>query len=338
VRPDGSPINVLVNTSLIEYQGRKAILSINRDITERKRAEQALRESEESYHRLVEMSPDGIIVHQDGLVKFVNSAGLKLIGAASESVVIGKSVTDLVKPGDRELMKERVGRLQRGEFLPPIEVKVTRLDGREIDCEITSVPFTHKDRPAVQVVVRDITERKRALEALREREESYQRIVEISPDAILVHRDGVIDFVNNAGVEMIGAHSKDELIGKSVFYRIPPAYREAMAERVGRLQQGEFPPPIEIKLTRLDGSEIDCEVLSVPFGRGDHTAVQVIARDITRRKLAEQEQTRLQGERDQLLEQLQLQMEFMPFAFLLTDANFLTTYWNPAAERIFGFS
>jgi PAS domain S-box-containing protein len=335
---DGSPINFMVNTSLIEHQGRKAILSINRDITERKRAEAALRESEESYQRLVEMSPDGIIVHKDELVEFVNSAGLKLIGATSETAVIGKSVIDLVRPEYRELMKERVSRLQRGEFLPQIEVKVTRLDGVEIDCEVMSVPFTHKNQPAVQVVIRDITERKHALEALREREESYQRIVEISPDAILVHRDGVIDFVNNAGVKMIGASSKAELIGKSVFYRIPPAYREAMTERVSRLQQGEFPPPIEIKLTKLDGSEIDCEVLSVPFGRGDHIAVQVIARDITRRKRAEQEQNRLQGERDQLLEQLQLQMEFMPIAFLLTDADFRTTYWNPAAERIFGFT
>jgi PAS domain S-box-containing protein len=338
VHADGSPINFLVNTSLIEYQGRRAILSINRDITERQRAQEALRESEGSYHRLVEMSPDGILIHKDGLVEFVNSAGLKLIGGTSESAVIGKSVTDLVKPEYREVMTERVGRLQRGEFLPPIEVKVTRLDGREIDCEIMSVPFTHKDQPAVQVVVRDITERKRAEEALRESEENFQRIVEISPDAIIVHRDGVIDFVNNAGVKMIGASSRAELIGKSVFYRIPPAYREAMAERIGRLQHGEFPASVEIKLTRLDDTEIDCEVLSVPFKRGDHFAVQVIARDITRRKRGEEEQSRLQSERDQLLEQLQLQMEFMPIAFLLTDADFCTTYWNPAAERIFGFT
>jgi PAS domain S-box-containing protein len=338
VRPDGSPINFLVNTSLIEYQGRKAILSISRDITERKRAEEALRESEESYHRLVELSPDGILVHRDGILGFVNSAGLRLIGCSSESAIIGKSIFDLLRPEYRELMRERVARLQRGELLPPVEVKVTRLDGSEIDCEVMSVPFTHKDQPAVQVVVRDITERKRAEEALRESQESYQRIVEISPDAIIVHRDGVVEFVNNAGVKMIGAVSKSELIGQSVFYRIPPAYREAMAERVGRLQQGEFPPPIEIKLTRLDDTEIDCEVLSVPFGRGDDFAVQVIARDITRRKRAEQEQNRLQGERDQLLEQLQLQMEFMPIAFLLTDADFCTTYWNPAAERIFGFT
>lgn len=338
MRPDGSPINFLVNTSLIEYQGRKAILSINRDITERKRAEEALRESEESYHRLVELSPDGIIVHRHGFVDFVNSAGLKLIGGSSESAVIGKSILDLVRPEDRDAMKERVDRLQRGDFLPSVEVKVTRLDGIEIECEVLSVPLTYKDQPAVQVVIRDITERKRAEQALRESEENFQRIVEISPDAIIVHRDGVIDFVNNAGVTMIGAASKSELIGQSVFYRIPPAYREAMAERVGRLQHGEFPPPVEIKLTRLDDTEIDCEVLSVPFKRGDTFAVQVIARDITRRKRAEQQQSTLQSERDQLLEQLQLQMEFMPLAFLLTDANFQITYWNPAAERIFGFT
>jgi PAS domain S-box-containing protein len=338
VRPDGSLVNFLVNSSLIEYQGRNAILSISRDTTERKRAEEQLRESEESYHRLVEMSPDGIMIHQDGLVKFVNTAGLKLIGGSSESAVVGKSVLELIRPEYRELMSERVGRLQHGEFLPPVEVKVVRFDGREIECEVLSVPFTLKDKPAVQVVVRDITQRKRAEEALRESEENYQRIVEISPDAIIVHRDGLIDFVNNAGMKMIGAASKAELIGKSVFYRIPPAYREVMAERVDRLQHGEFPPPVEIKLTRMDETEIDCEVLSVPFRRGDHFAVQVIARDITRRKRAEQDQNRLQNERDELLEQLQLQMDVMPIACMLTDADFRTTYWNPAAERIFGYT
>jgi PAS domain S-box-containing protein len=338
VRSDGLLINFLINTSLIEYQGRHAILSINRDITERKRAEEQLRESEESYHRLIEMSPDGIIVHKDGILQFVNSAGLKLVGGSCESELIGKSVIDLVQPAYRELMSNRIHKLQRGELLAPVEVKVTRLDGMEIDCEVLSVPFTHKNQPAVQVVVRDITERKRAQEALRESEANFQRIVEISPDAIIVHRDGVIDFVNNAGVKMIGAASKSELIGKSVFYRIPPAYHVEMAERVARLQHGELPAPVEIKLTRLDDSEIDCELLSVPFKRGDHFAVQVIGRDITRRKRAEQEQQRLQGERDELLEQLQLQMEFMPMAFMLMDANFHTTYWNPAAERIFGFS
>jgi PAS domain S-box-containing protein len=184
----------------------------------------------------------------------------------------------------------------------------------------------------------EIALRKRAEAAIRESEENYERIVEISPDAIFVHQNGVIDFVNEAGVKMIGATSKAELIGKSVFYRIPPAYLEQMKDRVAMLQQGEIPSTVEIKLTRLDGVEIDCELLSVPFKRGDHFAVQVIARDITERKRAEREQGILQVERDHLLEQLQLQMEFMPIACLLTDANFRTTSWNSAAEKIFGFS
>ncbi|HBB88277.1 MAG TPA: hypothetical protein DC047_11735 [Blastocatellia bacterium] len=208
----------------------------------------------------------------------------------------------------------------------------------EVACRRRAEESLREAEECYRANYRDITERKRAEEALRESEANFQRIVEVSPDAIIVHRDGIIDFVNNAGVEMIGAASKSEVIGKSVFYRIPPAYHEVMAERVGKLQHGEFPPPVEIKLTRMDDTEFDCEVLSVPFKRGDHFAVQVIARDITRRKRAEQEQNRLQSERDNLLEQLQLQMEFMPIALLLTDENFCTTYWNPAAERIFGFT
>lgn len=213
---------------------------------------------------------------------------------------------------------------------------------RELRTEITRRQTAEESLREAQEcsggVNRDITKRKRAEEALRESEANFQRIVENSPDAIIVHRDGMIDFVNDAGVKMIGAASKSELIGKSVLYRVPSSYHEVIAQRVSRLQQGELPAPVEIKLTRMDDTEFDCEVLSVPFKRGNHFAVQVIARDITRRKRAEEEQQRLQGERDELLEQLQLQMEIMPIGFMLMDANFHTTYWNPAAERIFGFT
>jgi PAS domain S-box-containing protein len=173
---------LLSSAELIELDGIRCILIASSDITERKRAEEALRESEERYHRLVEMSPDGIIIHRDGEIDFVNSAGVKLIGAACESEVIGKSVYDLIQPEYGALLKERITRLQEGQFLPPVEIKGRRLDGFQIECEVLSVPFTHKDQPAVQVVVRDITERKRAEQALQAANKraltEYERLVE----------------------------------------------------------------------------------------------------------------------------------------------------------------
>jgi PAS domain S-box-containing protein len=181
-RADGVPINFLINTSLIEYQGRLAILSINRDITERKRAEEALRASEERYHRLVDMSPDGIIVHRDGELKFINRAGLKLVGATAETDVIGKSVYELISPADRETIYERVIKLQRGAMLPPIELVGKRLDGTEVACEVLSVPFANDGRMDVQVVIRDITERKRAEQTIQEASKraliEYDQLVE----------------------------------------------------------------------------------------------------------------------------------------------------------------
>ncbi len=149
---------------------------------ERKRAEQALQESEDRYHRLIELSPDGIIVHHEGNISFVNSAGVKLVGARNESQLIGKSVFDLALPEYREMLAKRVDQMSYGDPLPLAEVRGRRFDGVEIDCEISSVPFIYHDRLATLAVIRDITERKRAEQALKEANEraliDYERLVE----------------------------------------------------------------------------------------------------------------------------------------------------------------
>jgi len=151
------------------------------DITQRKKVEQALKESEERYQQLVELSPDGILVHSDGTISFVNSAGLRLMGAPSAQSVVGKSIYGFIDESQRSYFKERVSRLQEGEFLPAVEVKGRKWDGTEIQCEVMSVPFTTSGKPAVQVVVRDITERKQVAQKLDEANrralEEYERLV-----------------------------------------------------------------------------------------------------------------------------------------------------------------
>ncbi|HEV3468035.1 MAG TPA: EAL domain-containing protein [Pyrinomonadaceae bacterium] len=134
---------------------------------ERARALRALRESEERYHRLVELSPDAIFVHVGGEVVFVNGAGVKLLGAETEGQIVGRPVKEFVgrdlRDGAGGVIYEAAGDARDAAFL---EAKLVRPDGTEVCVEAAAVPFTYKDRPAVQVVARDISRRKQMEEKL----------------------------------------------------------------------------------------------------------------------------------------------------------------------------
>jgi PAS domain S-box-containing protein len=138
---------------------------------ERERAEKRLKESEERYRRLVELSPDAVIVHGGGETLFVNTAGAGLFGAASPEELIGKPVMELIHPDYREIVWARIVRTQeRGERTDLIREKFLRLDGRAVDVEAVSTPIAYRGEAATLVVARDVTERKRAEEELRRRE------------------------------------------------------------------------------------------------------------------------------------------------------------------------
>ncbi len=133
------------------------------DVTATRQAEEALRESEARYRRLVELSPDGVGVHLDGRVVYVNPAGAQILGAASPEEVIGRPVLDFVHPEYRALVQERIRHmLETGGSVDLIEEKFVRLDGQVVDVEVAATAIPYRGRTAVMVVVRDITERKRA--------------------------------------------------------------------------------------------------------------------------------------------------------------------------------
>jgi PAS domain S-box-containing protein len=139
------------------------VRGVVRDVTERKLAEDALKESEERYRCLVEFSPDAILVHSEGKFVYVNDAGTKLLGAAKPEELVGRSIFDFVHPDYLKTVRARVRRLQKeGGQAELIEEKLVRLNGQIIDVEVTGIPTTYAGHPAIQLVVRDITERKRA--------------------------------------------------------------------------------------------------------------------------------------------------------------------------------
>jgi len=251
---------------------------------ERKHAEQALRESEARFRTLAESSPLAIFVNREDKVVLANPAAAKLFGASSPDQLIGRSALDLFDPASRSLVRERI-RVD-SEEVPLVEVRIVRLDGTPVDVEATASPFLDQGVKAIQILLRDITERKAADEALRESETRFRTLAESSPLAIFVNRDDKVFLANPACVQLFGASSPDQLIGRSALDLFDPASRSLVRERI-RVDSEEV-PLVEVRIVRLDGTPVDVEATASPFLDQGVKAIQILLRDITERKAADE--------------------------------------------------
>lgn len=129
---------------------------------ERKRMEHLLQESEQRYRRLVEISPDAILVHSEGEFVLVNDAAVKLLGATGSEQLIGKPIMDFIHPKDRSAVQEGVRKsASQGQSAPFVKHKLIRIDGTVLNAEVSANVCGYRDKPAVQLLVRDVTERRR---------------------------------------------------------------------------------------------------------------------------------------------------------------------------------
>jgi len=141
-----------------------------------------LRESEERYRRLVELSPDAVWVRRGEKIVFINSAGVKLLGGTSAEQIIGKAAIDFIHPDDREVAARRMASLASpGQTVPFLEEKFIRLDGQPVDVEVAAASFKVGRDSASQVIVHDLTGRKRVERELLAAETRFRLLVEQLP-------------------------------------------------------------------------------------------------------------------------------------------------------------
>jgi PAS domain S-box-containing protein/putative nucleotidyltransferase with HDIG domain len=142
-------------------------LLLRNDPLLRKQAETALEHSQERYRTLVELSPEAIVVLRNDKLDFINPAGLKLLGASTPDQILGKSLDDIFHSDYHALVRDHIRGLTNQPASRPIrEGKIIRLDGQLLEVELSASPFTDSQGQAIQMILRDITERKRAAEKI----------------------------------------------------------------------------------------------------------------------------------------------------------------------------
>ncbi|MBI5178400.1 MAG: PAS domain S-box protein [Nitrospinae bacterium] len=164
---DGRTLETEVSSTPVIFKGKPAVQSILRDVSARKRAEAALRESEERFRRLVDSAPEPIVVHIDGIIVYANKTAVETSMAKSAEEFLGKNIRDFIHPDSRQAMLNMLERLEKGE-IPAREIhRYYRLDGFIADLEVSASPIMYHGKPAVITLARDVTQRKREEEELR---------------------------------------------------------------------------------------------------------------------------------------------------------------------------
>jgi PAS domain S-box-containing protein len=289
----------------------------------------ALRESEATYRNLVERANDGIALIQDGVVQYANPRLVAMWGGALEGVV-GTPLVNYVHPDALPEVTHRYQRRVAGEDEPSVyETAMLRKDGHRLDVEVNAGLVDYQGRPADLVIIRDITERKRADEALRQSEERLRSTLSSLSDLIFVlDQDGVfIEHHQPAGSPDLYI-PPEAFLGRSFRDVLPPHIVEPLAEALEALAETGETQQIDYPLT-IAGQEMwfNTKLSAYRDSAGRFAGATAIARNITQRKEAEDE---IRRQRD-VIERI---MDTSPVGITVFDREGRITFANALVQEM----
>ncbi|MBJ6800371.1 PAS domain-containing sensor histidine kinase [Geomonas propionica] len=304
LRPSGDAITVVKTVARVRLYGRDHLIESFLDITDRKRAEEELRASEERYRDILENANDLIqSVDAQGNFIYVNNAWKKTMGYTDQEVA-KLNIFDVIKPCCQSHCATMFDQLKSGARIPRVEVEFVAKDGRSIILEGSINCNTSDGHVSTRGVFRDITERKQMEAELTQSEDRYRKLFENAPEAILVQHEGRYVCANKQACHLLGVDRPEELIGQSIFSFVHPDFHAMVVERIQQIHETGEPSPLrESKMVQKGGAVIDVEAVSTGIVFQGQQSIQVIIRDITERKQVEEQRRELNSHLERMVEE-----------------------------------
>ena len=298
VKKDGTTFPLEILARVTDFSGQNSVLATFRDLTERKRVEETVREAEAKYRNLVEHSLAGVYIIQNRRFAYVNPKLAEILGYSQDELLALPSAVAVITENDRNLVEDSVAaRLTGATDAHHYQAQARRKSGDVIDLEVHGGTTSYIGRPAVIGTVLDVTERRRAEAQLRESEVRFRTLFEEAPiGLVMAAPDTVIQMVNEAFCDMLG-YSESELVGRRIYEITHPEDAAGTPESAAKVfDDAQSIVRLQKRYVRKDGTTVQAEttVSMVNDERGRPVYAVAMIEDVT-------EQRRLESQLQQVL-------------------------------------
>ena len=308
ITKNGERLDTIITTKLIKYDGEDSILGTITDITERKKAQAALAESEQRFRKFFENEPEYCyMVSPQGTILEVNAAALNALGYSREEIV-GKPIATIYALESYERMRQLFGQWQKAGEVRNEEMVIITRNGDRRNVLLSAAQVLDETGKALHTVSiqRDITERKRAQEALHESEVTARALLNATTDAVLlIDKEGLIIDVNDRMSEWLG-HARKDLIGTIIYDHLPAEIAEQRKAKGYEIVRTGRPISFE---DQREGRWLENSVYPILDSHGEASRFAIYSRDITERKQAEEKLLDYQEQLKSLASELTLAEE-----------------------------
>jgi len=308
-----------ISSVVHEEKGERYAYGVFTEITERKQAQETLKENEERYREIFKFSPDSIIIHDlDMNILNVNDTAVKEFGY-SKKELLEKKIFELHPETEQKHSTQVLDAMKKEEMLK-VDTQFVRKDGSVFWAEATPCKYNLGNKQIIHVVIRDITEQKQAEDALRESEVRYRALFETAGDAIFVMKANKFNNCNDATIQMFGCVDKNDIIEHSPWEfspKIQPDGQDSKQKSMIYINSAIDGNPQQFywQHKKKDGTLFEAEVSLNKLTIKSGNYIQAIVRDVTERKKAEEAL-------------MQSEKRFKRLFDGLGDAVFVTKIWG----------